>query len=64
LNKKVEGKSHLDLPNLKVYDYPDTNLRVFVNSVSDNSDGMNFPPVVTIIQRSGEIKEDLIEEAL
>ena len=33
LNKKVEGKSHLELPNLKVYDYPDTNLRVFIHTM-------------------------------
>ena len=31
-NKIVEGKDHLDLPNIHVYEYPDTNLRVFVNS--------------------------------
>lgn len=30
-NKKVEGKDHLDLPNIHVYEYPDTNLRVFID---------------------------------
>ena len=30
-NKSVEGKDHLDLPNIHVYEFPDTNLRVFVN---------------------------------
>lgn len=30
-NKKTKGKDHLDLPNIHVYEYPDTNLRVFVN---------------------------------
>lgn len=30
-NKKVEGKDHLDLPNIHVYEYPDTNLQLFVN---------------------------------
>lgn len=35
-NKKVEGKDHLDLPNIHVYEYPDTNLRVFVNNIEKN----------------------------
>lgn len=30
-NKTIEGKDHLDLPNVHVYEYPDTNLQVFVN---------------------------------
>ncbi len=30
-NKKVEGKDHLDLPNVHIYKYPDTNLQVFIN---------------------------------
>ena len=30
-NKKVEGKDHLDLPNIHVYEYPDTNLQVIMN---------------------------------
>ncbi len=34
-NKKVEGKDHLDLPNIHVYEYPDTNLKVFI--ILDNN---------------------------
>lgn len=30
-NKKTEGKDHLDLPNIHVYEFPDTNLKAFVN---------------------------------
>lgn len=30
-NKKIEGKDHLDLPNIHVYEYPDTNLKVLIN---------------------------------
>ena len=30
-NKKIEGKDHLDLPNVHIYKYPDTNLQVFIN---------------------------------
>ena len=30
-NKKTFGKDHLDLPNIHVYEYPDTNLQVFID---------------------------------
>ena len=30
LKEKIEGKDHLDLPNIHVYEYPDTNLQVFI----------------------------------
>ena len=30
-NKKTEGKDHLDLPNIHVYEYPDTNLQVIID---------------------------------
>ena len=33
-NKKVEGKDHLDLPNVHVYEYPDTNLKVIVDKTN------------------------------
>ena len=33
-NKKIESKDHLDLPNVHIYEYPDTNLRVFINLVN------------------------------
>ena len=36
LAKKIEGKDHLDLPNIHVYEYPDTNLKVFICE-NDNS---------------------------
>lgn len=42
LNKKVEGKSHLELPDLKVFDYPDTNLRVFVDRKELADDGIEL----------------------
>lgn len=47
-NKKVEGKDHLDLPNIHVYEFPDTNLKVFVNSEAsiDNEDFLNTPQVI------------------
>ena len=44
-NKKIEGKDHLDLPNIHVYEYPDTNLKVFVNMVDKNS----FEPQYAIV---------------
>lgn len=30
-DKRIEGKDHLDLPNIHVYEYPDTNLQLFVD---------------------------------
>ena len=30
-NKKVEGKDHLDLPNVHIYEYPDTNLQLMID---------------------------------
>ena len=30
-NKKIEGKDHLDLPNIHVYEYPDTNLLTIID---------------------------------
>ena len=30
-NKKIEGKDHLDLQNIHVYEYPDTNLKLVLN---------------------------------
>ena len=30
-NKKTEGKDHLDLPNIHMYEYPDTNLQVILD---------------------------------
>ena len=30
-NKKIEGKDHLDLPNIHMYEYPDTNLQVILD---------------------------------
>ena len=30
-NKRIESKDHLDLPNIHVYEYPDTNLKVLLN---------------------------------
>lgn len=48
-NKKVEGANHLDLPNVRVYEYPDTNLKLFVNfieSKTDIEDDFMFAPQV------------------
>lgn len=30
-DKRIEGKDHLNLPNIHVYEYPDTNLQLFVD---------------------------------
>lgn len=37
-NKKNEGKDHLDLPNIHVYEYPDTNLRAIIDKNENMQD--------------------------
>lgn len=37
-NKNVKGNEHLSLPNIQVYEYPDTNLQVFINKNNNSSD--------------------------
>ena len=64
LNKKVEGKSHLELPNLKVYDYPDTNLRVFIHTMSEEENSSYMPSAAVTIQRLDNSKENLLEEII
>ena len=43
-NKKIEGKDHLDLPNVHIYEYSDTNLKVFL----DENANMQENPTVEI----------------
>lgn len=67
-NKKIEGKDHLDLPNIHVYEYPDTNLRVFVNA-DDNiktsgKDGLETQKYSIIIENNSYEKHDLLKEKL
>ena len=40
-NKKIEGKDHLDLPNIHIYEYPDTNLKLFVNIDNSRDNKLN-----------------------
>ena len=40
-NKSIQGKDHLDLPNIHIYEYPDTNLQVFVDSAKQKEDDKN-----------------------
>ena len=67
-NKKTEGKDHLDLPNIHVYEYPDTNLQVFVNA-DDNiktsgKDGLETQKYSIIIENNSYEKHDLLKEKL
>ncbi len=38
-NKRIEGKDHLDLPNIHVYEFPDTNLQVFIAENINQQEG-------------------------
>ena len=65
---KTEGKDHLDLPNIHVYEYPDTNLQVFVNA-DDNikafeNNKLEFPRYSIFIENNDYKKHDLLKEKL
>lgn len=67
-NKKTEGKDHLDLPNIHVYEYSDTNLQVFVNA-DDNietsgKDSLEAQNYSIIIENNSYEKHDLLKEKL
>lgn len=67
-NKKIEGKDHLDLPNIHVYEYPDTNLQVFVNA-DDKIDTIGNSELETskysiIIENNNYEKHDLLKEKM
>ncbi len=51
-NKKVEGKDHLDLPNIHVYEFPDTNLQVFIDENLNMSKDSNQAEVRFFLGKS------------
>lgn len=67
-NKKVEGKDHLDLPNIHVYEYPDTNLQVIVNADSNiksfQDNKLEFPRYSIIIENNDYEKHNLLKGKL
>ena len=67
-NKRIEGKDHLDLPNIHVYEYPDANLQVFVNAddkikATENNE-LETPKYSIIIENNNYEKHDLLKEKL
>lgn len=67
-NKKNEGKDHLDLPNIHVYEYPDTNMQVYVNAddkieTIGNSE-LETPKYSILIENNNYEKHDLLKEKL
>lgn len=62
-NKKIEGKDHLDLPNIHVYEYPDTNLQVLINEIQNKMENNKFQASLTLanseIQNTSIIKKNL-----
>ena len=67
-NKKIAGKNHLDLPNIHVYEYPDTNLQVFVNAddkiKATKNNELETPKYSIIIENNNYEKHDLLKEKL
>ena len=67
-NKKIEGKDHLDLPNIHVYEYPDTNLQVIVNEIPNitnkNKFQMSFSLFNSGIKNDSVTKKNLLMELM
>ena len=68
-NKKMEDKDHLDLPNIHVYEYPDTNLQVIMNidnHISTNDKNFLEQPqiLVQILNNSNDDKKENIKNEL
>lgn len=63
-NKKVEGKDHLDLPNIHVYEYQDTNLQVLVNQMQNLPNKELFQASLSIhnkgIKNDSVVKKNLL----
>lgn len=65
---KSDSRNHLNLPNIHVYENPNTNLQVFVNADNnietyDNSELSN-PKYSIIIENNNYEKHDLLKEKL
>jgi len=58
-NKKVEGKDHLDLPNIHVYEYPDTNLQVFVN-INNNCKNSQLATLIDSLEDDYDVLKQAI----
>lgn len=68
-NKKIEGKDHLDLPNIHMYEYPDTNLIAVINidnniDTNDN-DFLKQPQIIMqIIDNTQTDKNNKLEKQI
>lgn len=60
-NKKTEGKDHLDLPNIHVYEFPDTNLKVIVDTLSTVNKPLAMVELVSNKNDYNPIKSNLIK---
>ena len=67
-NKKIEDKDHLDLPNVHIYEYPDTNLQVFVNAdeniTTNDYSATDLPKIQVYVSNTEEKKFNLLKEKI
>ena len=67
-NKKVEGQDHLDLPNIHVYEYPDTNLQVYINAdeniITDPDSILDGPKTAILIENTDYNKHNFVYDNL
>ena len=62
-NKKIEGKDHLDLPNVHIYEYPDTNLQLFINEHPNMGKYSDIIQAKLYIKKFGS-EEDLVKKEI
>ena len=62
-NKKVEGKDHLDLPNVHIYEFPDTNLQLFINEHPNMGKYSDIIQAKLYIKKFGS-EEDLVKKEI
>ena len=67
-NKKVEGQDHLDLPNIHVYEYSDTNLQVYINAdeniITDPDSILDGPKTAILIENTDYNKHNFVYDNL
>ena len=66
-NKKAEGKDHLDLPNIHVYEFPDTNLQVVVNAdknIKTDDNSVLYNPKLSIVIENNNEDIDPVKEKI
>lgn len=67
-NKSTANKEHLDLPNIHVYEYPDTNLQAIINEFPYSQNKNNLQASLTLVNKkmnnSSPVKQKLFMDIM